>query len=268
MLRLYSLTLLQDPERYELAIFFYEQIVGCPEMAELGEGYTRFFPGPAYLAVGVGPPPSEEGNPYGGFTGIQLNFVPSKDLNPIVAKQRASGLKQPEPRDLEGQRLLPLHDPSGNILMCVGYDEMPDEPTIEDAIGSITIFVEDLPRSKAFFVDQLELPVRAEPHPGLLVLGAERGTAIMVYQVAPGNPNTPIGRTTGIAFVSADPGEVLSRVQKGGGEVIDKVQGSDPTNGIRAATFSDPDSNEFVLLSETSLVEPKTDQDEDNDGDQ
>ena len=257
MLRPYSVTVFQDPEKYEIAQFFYDEIVGCTETAEIGSEHTRFFPNPVFLAIAIGDAPeSDEEKPsYGGFTGIQLNFVPASDLNPIVARQRASGLRQPEPRELEGQRLLSVHDPSGNIIMCVGYDDPPAEPTVDDAVGSITIFVEHFKRSRAFYVDQLELPVRAEPHDGLIVLGGESGTAIMIYQVAQDNPNTPIGRDTGLSFVSAVPGEVLVKVKAGGGAVLHKVEGTDPTNGILAATFADPDGNSFILLSETSLVD-------------
>ena len=250
------MTVFQDPKKYEFAQFFYEDIVGCPDMAEIGSEHTRFFPSPVFLAIAAGETPeSEDETPsFGGFTGIQLNFVPAKDLNPIVAKQRAAGLRQPEPRELEGQRLLPLHDPSGNIILCVGYDDPPAEPTVEEAVGSITVFVEDITKARAFFVEHLALPLRAEPHEGMIVLGGESGTAIMIYQVAQDNPNTPIGRNTGLSFVSADPGEVLVKVGEGGGEVLHKVEGTDPTNGILAATFADPDGNSFVLLSETSLV--------------
>ena len=265
MLRPYSVTVFQEPKKYEIAQFFYEDIVGCTEKAEIGSEHTRFFPKPVYLAIAVGEQPENEDEKprFGGFTGIQLNFVPAKDLNPIVAKQRASGLRQPEPRELEGQRVLPLHDPSGNIIMCIGYDDPPAEPTVDEAVGSITVFVEDIVKARAFFVDHLKLPVRAEPHDGLVVLGGETGTAIMIYQVAQDNPNTPIGRDTGLSFVSADPGEVLVEVQDGGGEVLHKVEGSDPTNGILAATFADPDGNSFVLLSETSLVDAEGASDED-----
>ena len=96
MLRPYSVTVFQEPKKYEIAQFFYEDIVGCTEKAEIGSEHTRFFLEPVFLAIAVGEEPDEDEQPsFGGFTGIQLNFVPAKDLNPIVAKQRASGLRQP-----------------------------------------------------------------------------------------------------------------------------------------------------------------------------
>lgn len=256
MLRPYSVTVLQDPEKYELAVFFYEDILSCADKAELSGGFARFFPESVHLGLAPAPADDESEAPYaGGFTGIQLNYVPAKDLNPIVAKQRATGIRQPEPKELGDQRVLHVHDPSGNIIMCVGYDEAPDEPTVETAVGAITVFVSDITAARRFFVDGLQLPVRATPHDGLIVLGEDSGTAVLIYRVPPGNSNTPIGRMTGLAFLSRDPGEVLVRVRDHGGEVVDQVNNGDPTNGVRAATFADPDGNQFTLLSETFLAQ-------------
>ena len=250
-MRPYAVTLFQTPEKFELAMFFYGEILGLPDGLEIGEGCVKFFSEPVHLAVQLRSP-SDNGAKTEGFSGVQLNYVPGKDLNPIVAKQRATGLAQPEPREVGDSRILSVHDPSGNILMLVGTDVAPDEPTVETAVGSVTVFVSDFEVAHSFYSETLKIPVRAEPHPGLLVLGGETGTAILVYKVEAGAVDTPIGRTTGLAFATDDITQAVDDIRRSLGEIVDLAEGLD---GIRAATFSDPEGNVFTLLSEQNLAD-------------
>jgi len=86
----------------------------------------------------------------------------------------------------------------------------------------------------------------------LLVLGGETGTAILVYKVEPGAVDTPIGRNTGLAFAADNIAKVVDDIRKSLGEIVDLAESLD---GIRAATFSDPEGNVFTLLSDQNLAD-------------
>ncbi|MBN1946056.1 MAG: VOC family protein [Bradymonadales bacterium] len=251
-MRLHSITVLQNPDKIELVPHFYDQILRLPAHAEIAQDYNRWFNQPVYLATR--PADSKNsGESWGGFTGIQLNLVPPSDLNPIVAVLRATGIRQPEPREVGDVRLLNVFDPSGNSLILSGTEQPPDEPLIDEAVGSVTIFVADIQRTRAFFVDGLGMPVRAEPHPGLLVLGFAEGTSLLLYQVAENLPHCPIGRNTGLAFADEDPGRVLEKAAQVGGSVVDR-QPLDANGLVPAGLFTDPDGNQFTILSEKHLA--------------
>jgi len=251
-MRLYSVTVLADAAKFEMAPFFFKEVLGLPVPLEMSPQVFRFYDAPPFLAIQQAPESDEEGSLAGGFTGIQFNVVPAKDLNPIVAKLRASGLNQPAPRELEGSRLMWAQDASKNVFMIVGTDEPPDEPVVEHGIGSISLFVSDIARARAFWCDTLHLTVRAEPHDGLLVLDPGTATAITVYQVPPDQPSMPIGRTTGLGFSTGDVGTIIAAVEGGGGAVLDWVG----EGKVAAATMADPDGNTFTVLDAARIVEP------------
>jgi predicted enzyme related to lactoylglutathione lyase len=252
---LHSVTVLQAPEKNELAPYFYQSILGLPEPQQAGPGISRFYPVPTHFASQPGPPvePGDEDTPWGGFTGIQFNVFPADDLNPIVARLRATGVKQPPPREVDGKRLMWAHDPSGNVVMLVGMDERPDEPLIEDGVGSVSVFVSDIARARAFYVDALRVAVRAEPAEGLLVLGAESGTAITIYQVPPDQPSMPIGRHTGLTFATPDVDSLCADAIIGEGRVVHELGGTP----MRAATLADPDGNIFTVLRSDAIAPPR-----------
>ena len=135
----------------------------------------------------------------------------------------------------------------------LGTDDLPDEPTVTDGIGSISVFVSDIAKARSFWSDVLGLAVRAEPHDGLVVLDPGCKTSITLYQVPPDQPSMPIGRMTGMAFSTGDVGNVLSAVKTGGGSVVDWVG----KKRIVAATMEDPDGNAFTVLDAARIVEPE-----------
>lgn len=268
-MRLHSVTIPQNPEKAELASFFYSNILRLPHQLDLGDHTHRWFKAPVFLAVQPMEPTEFDPEPWGGFTGIQLNVVPAKDLNPIVAYLRATGTKQPEPKELPDRRLMSVYDPSDNSLLLVGTDERPTEPLIEESVGSLTVFVSDIAQARAFYVEGLGLKVRAEPFEGLIVLGEETGTALFIYQVPEDSEKTPIGRDTGLALADPDPAAVVAAIEKHGGLVLDRADapatdGGEPS--LRAARFNDPEGNTFTLLSEAYLVEPQAPGEADADG--
>jgi catechol 2,3-dioxygenase-like lactoylglutathione lyase family enzyme len=268
-MRLHSVTVPQNPEKAELASFFYGNILRLPHQLDMGGHTHRWFKAPVFLAVQPMEPTEFDPEPWGGFTGIQLNVVPAKDLNPIVAYLRATGTKQPEPKELPDQRLMSVYDPSDNSLLLVGTDERPTEPLIEESVGSLTVFVSDIAEARTFYVDGLGLPVRAEPFEGLIVLGEETGTALFIYQVPEDSEKTPIGRDTGLALADPDPAAALVAIEKHGGLVLDRADAPSSNGGepsLRAARFTDPEGNAFTLLSEAHLVEPQAPGEDEEDG--
>jgi catechol 2,3-dioxygenase-like lactoylglutathione lyase family enzyme len=236
----------------ELAEFFYSEILGLPGQRGLGE-VISWFDNPVHLAIAP-LPYGEDPAMVGGFTGVHFHVVPAGDLDKYAETMLETGLKLSDPRDVGDVRILTIPDSSDNVLMLVGSDELPDEPVIGKGVGSISVFVEDIARSRSFFVDVLKLHVRAEPHEGLVVLG-ETGTALMLYQVPPDNPHTPIGRMTGVALADADLAEVLARIEASDGTVVEVTPDPELSPGAepRAATVGDPDGNLFTLFAEDHL---------------
>ena len=238
-----------------MAEYFYSNLMELPGRREIGENTISFYDQPAHLAIGL-VPFGVDPDLAGQFAGVQLNVVPADGLDKYVQSARDAALEIPDPRQHDDVRVTSIPDSSGNSIMLIGADERPAEPTIDEAVGSVSVFVEDLERARTFYVDQLGFAVRAEPHPGLLVLG-ESGTALMLYQVEPDNPTTPIGIRTGITLADPDPAAVLSRVTDSDERVIDQVDGpagEDGSSPVIAATLSDPDGNLLTLLSESHLA--------------
>ena len=77
---------------------------------------------------------------------------------PFIDTMRQAGGRQPEPREVGGLRLLTLHDPCENTVLLVGHPERPDEPLMHEGIGSVSIFVSDLAKARAFYVDAWASP--------------------------------------------------------------------------------------------------------------
>ncbi|MCA9564604.1 MAG: hypothetical protein KC561_14000 [Myxococcales bacterium] len=255
-MRLFSVTLFQTPERAAMAEHFYSQLLGLPEPVEYPGDTFMWFSDGVRLASQPDPEVNEEPETISPtFSGLQFNLVPAADLNPIVARIRGTGIRQPEPRELpDGRRVVSVHDPSGNVLMLVGLDEETEEPSLPDGIASCSLFSADLARSKQFFCEGLSLPIRAELGEDLLVLDSGSATAILIYKAAdPSNPNTPVGRRTGLNFSSLSPAETLDQVEKSGGAVLDRL--IQPSGVVSAGTFTDPDGNQFTLLDQTALIE-------------
>ena len=244
---LHGITLFYEPLKAPLVVHFYREILGLPEPTVEGEEGIQWFASPVHL--NLRPRPEGEAGkqvPMGGFTGIQFFVSPGSDLNPVVARLRATGLQQPPPREAGDNRLLTAHDPSGHPILLIGSDEAPDEPLIADSVGAISLFVSDIDSARAFYLESLGLPLKAAPHEGLLVFGRPGRASLLVYQVPEGNAVTPIGRQTGIALSGALSGERLSGLVSAGGEILDTMKGAG--DGLVAATVSDPEGNIMTLL--------------------
>ncbi|MBN1944478.1 MAG: VOC family protein [Bradymonadales bacterium] len=254
-MRLYSVTVPQRHVKYQMSLYFYGHILRLPHQTELDNSTTRWFRRPVYVVSQSADALAEE-QPKGVFTGIQFNVSPPKDMKPIAAAMRMIGVKQSEPHRVQESWLMTLFDSTGNQLVVMGTEEPPDEPLIEKGVGSLSLFVTDIARARDFYLGALGLPLRADPYPGLVVIGDPSGTSLMVYQSSKANPNTPIGRKTGISFYSDDLPKVLSAVMQGGGMVIGQQPAEQGKPEIYSADFADPEGNSFTVIDQRFLEIP------------
>jgi catechol 2,3-dioxygenase-like lactoylglutathione lyase family enzyme len=116
---------------------------------------------------------------------------------------------------------------------------------LANSIVVLTVAVTDLDRSKAFFKEQLGLPV-LEEQPFAVRFGAGGGTQISVRR---GQPN--VGQTVG--HFEVDDIEAAVQELTGRGVVFQEYESPKTTNFIaqigpaRGAWFQDPDGNVFGI---------------------
>jgi predicted enzyme related to lactoylglutathione lyase len=254
-MRLATVTVLQRKVKHQLAQYFYSQILGLPHQQDINSMLSRWFTHPAMLeAQAVDPTALQQ--PHGGLTGIQLNVFPMGRVHSIVNDVRKIGYKVPNARRTDDMLVASVQDPTGNAIMVVGHRERPAEALTNQAIGSVSVFVSSLARIRGFYENVMGLPFVAAPHPGMLVFGEPGGTAIMLYQTARGNPETPVGRLTPYTFSTDDLPAAIAAIERSEGTIVNRVTNAE-TGEIERIVFKDPDRNTFTVADEASLNLPE-----------
>lgn len=254
-MRLLSVTVLQRKAKYQLAQYFYSEILGLPHQQEIDEKRSRWFTHPVMLeSEWVDPKALHQ--PHGGFTGIQLNVYPVRRVNEIVNAMRKVGYKQPDARSVDNVRVVSVRDPTGNVIVVVGHRERPDEALYNKAVGALTVFVSSLARTRTFYENVLGLPFAAAPHPGLIAFSEPGGTALLLYQVARGNPETPVGRLTPYLFGTDDLEGATAAIEKSEGTVEQRITNPE-TGQLERVVFKDPERNTFTVADEATLDLPE-----------
>ncbi|HXX71471.1 MAG TPA: SpoIIE family protein phosphatase [Candidatus Acidoferrum sp.] len=135
----------------------------------------------------------------------------------------------------------------------------PDRQDLYLRLGTVTVFVRDLERSRKFYLDQLgfELATDTRSPSGdrLLAVAPPDGTAILAL-VAP-KPGSEefklIGRPTQVLFLTEDVTGKYEEWSKRG------VRFSEPPQmqslGVLCTDFQDVDGNSFTLMSDESVVQ-------------
>ena len=254
-MRLLSVTVSQRAVKQQLAQYFYTEILGLPHQQEIDKTFTRWFTHPCLLESKT-VDPTELQQPKGGFTGIQLNVYPARRVHQIVNAIRDTGFKQPDARSVNNVLVASVQDPTANVIMVVGHSQRPDEALTNRSIGSVTVFVSSLARTRGFYENVLGLPFVAAPHPGLLVFGEKGGTALMLYQVERGNPETPVGRLTSYTFGTNDLPGALEAIERSEGTVVDRIENPE-TGQLERVVFKDPERNTFAVADESVLSLPE-----------
>lgn len=254
-MRLLTVTVLQRKAKRQLAQYFYSEILGLPHQDEIDETLTRWFTHPVLLESRT-VDPTELHQPKGGFTGIQLNVYPLGRVNRIVNDLRRVGYKQPDARAVDDVRVASVQDPTGNVIMVVGHRERPDQALTNKAVGSVSVFVSRLATVRGFYENVLGLPFSAAPHPGMLVFGEPGGTALMLYQVQRGIPETPVGRLTPYTLGTDDLPAALAAIEKSEGTVVERATNPE-TGELERVVFKDPERNTFAVVDEATLSLPE-----------
>jgi predicted enzyme related to lactoylglutathione lyase len=253
-MRLLTVTVLQQKAKYQLAQYFYGEILGLPHAHELDARRTRWFTHPVLLESHC-VDPTELQQPRGGFTGIQLNVYPLREVHQLVNSVRRLGYKLPDARLVDDKLVATVQDPTGNAILVVGHRDPPEEPLSNQSIGALTVFVSSLAHARPFYEGVLGLPFVAAP-PGMLVFGEPGGTALLLYQAQRGLPETPVGRLTPYTLGTTDLVSAAEAIERSDGTIVQRVTHPE-TGALERIVFKDPERNTFALVDETALELPE-----------
>ncbi len=123
---------------------------------------------------------------------------------------------------------------------------------IVEGVGSITVHVRDLQRSRKFYREVLGLrEIAFQEDRGRLVFALPGVNAVLAMHVqGPGEGGREPGTVTGVVFTASDVRAACEEFRRRGGTVtMDPVDV--PGMGITRAVIADPDGNEFVLATPT-----------------
>ncbi len=123
---------------------------------------------------------------------------------------------------------------------------------IVEGLGSITVHVRDLPKSREFYRDVLGLrEIAFQEDRGRLVFALPGVSTVLAMHVqGPGEGGREPGTVTGVVLTSSDVTAACAEFRRRGGTVtMEPVLV--PGFGITRAVLADPDGNEFVLATPT-----------------